>query len=280
MENKNIIEDDDLISSESEEIQIKKKPISKKTDYELYEQFRKRETVKNYEKRINMKRLEKGIYDLTEDEKKNKYIKKYIDDLNEKAKEIKLKSKRGKYTDKGKQYLFITINPRECDIKDLDKIIDKLRKKLYIYNYVYEQRGEKVEEMGKGKHIHMITKKEKAPSDTIRDIKYGINKLNLIDNVNKIDIKKVNREGRRKCELYMQGKKSEEKREKQKINEIWREKNKLEEIYVINGKYEKYEEEYEEIGKVEGIHIKKNNESYIIVEINGKKISVNIQQYL
>jgi len=90
--------------------------------------------------------------------------------------------------------------------------------------------------MGKGKHIHMIIKKNKRKSEVIREL-YNSLKNNCETN-NHINVKLIkNNMEMGKVEQYMKGKKkdkdNEDKLLKCSINETWRLENNLLNIYYI-----------------------------------------------
>lgn len=137
-----------------------------------------------------------------------------------------------KYKKKDHLYFFITINPMECDIDAIEEIINIIKKKKYIklHCYTFEQRGININELGKGKHIHMIIDKTLAKSDILRFIHSSIKKYCTIEN---IDIRKITENGKIVRENYMKGHKSFEKLESVEIDKIWRKENNLQDFYEI-----------------------------------------------
>ena len=72
--------------------------------------------------------------------------------------------KKSKQTDLIKEWYFLTINPApNINLTDFHKTIEKAVSKVWIttYLYVIEQRGENIEELGKGFHTHIILAKKK-----------------------------------------------------------------------------------------------------------------------
>lgn len=170
-----------------------------------------------------------------------KYKKDYIKELAEKErrerdaqeKMSKLKSKKmagTTYKKKLTSYYFITINPNDCTVSDIEHIIEKLSKKPYfvIQCYTLEQRGITPDELGKGKHIHMIVDKTKPKSELLRLIHSSINKYCTEEN---IDIRKIDAAGRLASEAYMYGLKHADKIPLVKMDILWRKQNNLKNMY-------------------------------------------------
>jgi hypothetical protein len=143
------------------------------------------------------------------------------------------------YDNRKDAYFLVTINPKECEINELQEIINHIQKRhnwVKIMCYTFEQRSTTYEEMGKGKHIHMIIKKNKRKSEVIREL-YNSLKNNCETN-NHINVKLIkNNMEMGKVEQYMKGKKkdkdNEDKLLKCSINETWRLENNLLNIYYI-----------------------------------------------
>jgi hypothetical protein len=176
---------------------------------------------------------------------KNPYKKAFIERIlkysNSENGSIKLlvKSLIDGYDNRKDAYFLVTINPKECEINELQEIINHIQKRhnwVKIMCYTFEQRSTTYEEMGKGKHIHMIIKKNKRKSEVIREL-YNSLKNNCETN-NHINVKLIkNNMEMGKVEQYMKGKKkdkdNEDKLLKCSINETWRLENNLLNIYYI-----------------------------------------------
>jgi len=242
--------------------------------------------LKNELKKIEKDEILKGIY-----KPRNEAEKKALELFNPCIKKIKEykknknKKKRNPY--KQAKYLLLTINPKECEIKDLKEIIKKIEKKewIKINSYVYEQRGETEQEKGKGKHIHMIIeyeeikkyyKKDKSPTHISQLLTMCLTKY--IDNYKKIDIRKIyDDENKKKVEIYMQGIKEDKKLKSVEINKKWREENELKQIYIINGETEEIKREEIKETKMECILMEKGEKKYIKVKIGEKDHIVEIK---
>lgn len=287
-----ISESENISESESEE-KIKKSPIRKKTDEEIKNkneelkrnieelkrliEYKKRPEIRELEKRISKEEILRN----QEDTRNYNTVEEYKEGLRKRAENMKItKIKRGKYKKhKDIKYIFITINPMECTVNDIYDIIKKLEKmkNLKIESYVFEQRGETMDDMGIGKHIHILAKKECAISEFKRRIMSALKKTKLIKDENKINI--INVTDKEGIEHYMQGKKSPEKFKKMKITRRWRE------IYGMHHIYHKTAiSEYQwcdiEIKKIEAEKVTRGEDIYIVVEINNKKVSIKLNDYI
>jgi hypothetical protein len=179
------------------------------------------------------------------------------------------------YKQKDKSYYFLTINPKECEINDLEIIIGKLKSKKWmkIYSYVFEQRGETNDNKGIGKHIHLIIDNNKPKCEVIREIH---NAIKIYCEKEKIDLKKMDQNGKAIREKYMKGDKIESKLSSVKIDKIWRKENKLKDIFIlIKEKNEIKENENDDEVKIIEEEIDKElgyqNCLYFIEEKNNKK---------
>lgn len=179
---------------------------------------------------------EEKIKKLVPDYDDNEELKNIVSDF----KEINKKSnvvKRGPYNKVGKvEYFFITLCPFNNSIQDLINIMDRLMKRNHYFNicsYVFEQRGDKVDNMGDGGHIHILCNKLIEKSTMIKQIFKSIHKF---CNKESIDIKIVPESDRNKVELYMQGHKTPDKMAKVRIDILWRNNNNVDNIFCIDGK--------------------------------------------
>jgi hypothetical protein len=199
------------------------------------------------------------------------------------------KENRKEYKKKAQQYQFITINPKD-DIKFtelLDTIKDVLKKKwLKINYYVYEQRGETENEIGKGCHFHMICEKTKAKSRVI-DILYNTCQY-ICGKRASIDVREFDKLGAIIRYNYITGKKKESKMKACDLNDKWRKSMKLKNLYTINeikniknestdiqhveNEIIEKEEQEEEKLICENYFKKESDEGYIYIKENGELI--------
>lgn len=85
--------------------------------------------------------------------------------------------------DKIKGYSFITLNPPpEVEMEDFldltNRVASEFSEDKETFECTFEQRGEKIDDIGKGKHCHMIIKNSKYPS--------GGYKQKMLQDINKI----------------------------------------------------------------------------------------------
>ena len=125
--------------------------------------------------------------------KKRKYLKilKMEYEMNEAFKDLKTiedntikRLKEYKADKRLDRYIFLTISPpEECLLKDMKSCIEKAVKRKFIkqYHYVYEQRGTKEKNVGKGKHLHLLFERDinYKPSTIKRDLKNTFKKKRL-----------------------------------------------------------------------------------------------------
>jgi hypothetical protein len=162
----------------------------------------------------------------------------------------------------------VTISPKQCEIEDLKKIVKELRKKEWfiLLSYTFEQRSDDLENMGYGKHIHMIIINNKPPSQVIESIHCKINKYCEKE---KIDIRLLQDDKEKeRTEKYMQGLKLGDKYEKSKIDIEWRKKNNLDNIYIVRGETKKIMVDVEKVEKLYEEEII-DGELYALINKNG-----------
>lgn len=141
-----------------------------------------------------------------------------------------------------KQYthLFITINPPPTlKLEIFINTINKTLSKNWIDGYIYviEQRGENLEELGKGFHTHILIKltQHKKQSEINREIKNTWKKILDIDNYHILNIKFIDDDEQKRKQGYILGEKAEEiKHLKQKMDIIYRQNNNLKKYYFLN----------------------------------------------
>jgi len=136
------------------------------------------------------------------------------------------------------KYIFITINPNSrIELLDFIKKIEKMMSKKWITNYlyVYEQRGETEDEMGKGFHYHGILEKPTKPySHMIRELSNSMNSICDTSNFHFFNIKSISEEECQRKIIYITAQKADvEKHKKQDMDIVWRQKNNLKSFYNI-----------------------------------------------
>lgn len=153
---------------------------------------------------------------------------------------VKKRDIRNKYT-----HIFLTINPPpSMSLMDFHNNIEKtLTKggnlKLWIkgYLYVLEQRGENIEELGKGFHTHILIELSghKKKSEIDRELK-NLWKNHLdADNYHIFNIKYIDYDEQLRKQSYMLGLKSDtQKHLKQKHDILWRDNNSLNKYYYLD----------------------------------------------
>lgn len=141
-----------------------------------------------------------------------------------------------KMKEDAKEWLFITINPKDgISVEDFkNKILSLSKWKVFQKgSFVLEQRGENNDELGKGKHAHIMIEK------------YSIERKRLINRLettfknfcdkpyeNTINVKRKSPEhGRETLDEYMNGLKQEDKLLKVENDIQWRKKYYLQDIY-------------------------------------------------
>lgn len=139
-------------------------------------------------------------------------------------------------TGKKESIFWITINPKS-DVK-LNEFLIKLKKastKAWIDQFYYniEQRGETIEEAGKGLHSHFLIKaKTYKKISHARDEFYNTFK-NMVGNPKHVDVKSYPLSMMQDKLDYLQGKKwDDEKQTKVAVDNYFREKNKLLLLYT------------------------------------------------
>lgn len=169
------------------------------------------------------------------------------------------------------KYKYITLNPdnKKCKIQDMKNIIKDIEERFKkIYAYVYEQRGEIIEDIGKYMHMHILLESNMTIPKMKEILNTLLNKYKLFKTVDQIYVTSVNGDIRQIIKK-MQGYKTPEKIKQIIITDEWRKLNKLHNIYT------KEDIPYEQpTVKI----IKKIMCECEIIEINGQKyalISIN-----
>lgn len=170
----------------------------------------------NMEHHILQDKINREYYD-----KKYEYLKK--------QEEIKGKTK----------YIFLTINPNaQVDFKEFMRVINKMMSKNWITNYLYviEQRGETLDELGKGFHFHGIIEKpsNKAYQHMVRELSSSANRVCDTSNFHFFNLKNISEEEKERKIVYITGSKADEaKHKKQELDIIFRKNNNLLSYYNI-----------------------------------------------
>ncbi len=135
-----------------------------------------------------------------------------------------------------KDYIFLTVNPMESiGLTEFIKCVKKCMRKKWFHDilYCYEQRGENLEEMGIGKHMHALIRfdKKKSKRDALKEI-FNTFK-NIVGNPKHVNIQYTN--DKEKIKDYIMGIKEIDKMKKVEFDKIWRENNNLSSKYEITG---------------------------------------------
>lgn len=141
-------------------------------------------------------------------------------------------------------YLFVTVNPSsESTFQVFEQLINKATTKKWMTHYVYviEQRGQTLDELGKGFHLHLILKKPegKVPSHIVRELASTFKKVCDTSNFHFFNTKWISEEEYRRKLKYLLGQKefteSDRKDLKQQMDIVWREKMNIKKSYGILG---------------------------------------------
>lgn len=147
---------------------------------------------------------------------------------------------KNKYT-----HIFLTINPPpNLSLMDFHLNIqktlmrgDNLKQWIKGFLYVLEQRGETINEIGKGFHTHILIElgEHKKRSHIDRELKYLWKKILDTDNYHIFNIKYIDYEEQLRKQKYILGQKQESsKHTKQEYDIIWRENNSIEKYYFLD----------------------------------------------
>jgi len=137
------------------------------------------------------------------------------------------------------KYIFLTINPNsQIILTDFINKINKMMSKKWITNYlyVYEQRGETLEELGKGFHFHLILEKPKTKpyNHLVRELANSANSVCDTSNFHFFNLKSISEEECQRKILYITASKADvEKHKKQEMDIIFRQKFNLKSFYNV-----------------------------------------------
>jgi len=184
---------------------------------------------------LNCKVINAGMgieYDMELHIMQDNIARKYYEDKYQyllKQEEIKNKTK----------YIFLTINPNaQVDFKEFMRVIIKMMSKNWITNYLYviEQRGETLDELGKGFHFHAIIEKptNKAYQHMVRELSSSANRVCDTSNFHFFNLKNISEEEKERKIVYLTGSKADEaKHKKQELDIVFRKNNNLLSYYNI-----------------------------------------------
>lgn len=137
-------------------------------------------------------------------------------------------------------HVFLTINPPPTlELNDFLNLIAKTLSKKWIESHLYviEQRGENMDELGKGMHAHLLMKltKHKKRSEIDREVKNTWKHILDSDNYHILNIKCIDDDEQKRKQSYILGTKSEEaKHLKQKMDIEYRKFFKLQKYYNLH----------------------------------------------
>lgn len=140
---------------------------------------------------------------------------------------------------KGDRSYFITIRPDtgKCDLIDFQEKVEKfLTRKCFLeYSYSFEQKGECVEDLGKGFHVHIVAKmKQTSKGNVLRDTLSSWNDWIVSGKIAANCICVVpTKNGEKLINDYLIEYKSddEHKEPTKQWDEIWRSNNSLQNLY-------------------------------------------------
>lgn len=158
------------------------------------------------------------------------------DDILPLVKEINEDRKKKDEEQSNSAYQFITINPKpDVPLTEFKKVIEKASKKSFIKKclYVIEQRGENMDELGKGFHAHfLINKGDYRPSHMRREFERSFKNISDISNPSCFNIRNCKKSDLKNRQNYMLELKSDpSKHLKQEYDKHFRKKFCIPEYY-------------------------------------------------
>jgi len=184
---------------------------------------------KEFDKAL-LKKVMKMEYEAETLGEKYKNIKEYEKELKEKKQELISKEHNN-------GYCFITINPPDdVSLKVFKTAVEKLvGRNIYLEHiYVYEQRGTSSEDMGKGRHCHMLCKRNLMykPSKVAELTKNTLKNIVDVKNPALLNIQHIGEDFAKDKIDYITGAKTGEgKDQKQEMDVPWRLSEGLEPYY-------------------------------------------------
>jgi len=134
-------------------------------------------------------------------------------------------------------YVFITINPKpDVSFETFRNKVDKFvnRNCFKQYRYVFEQRSDTEQDMGKGFHAHILLKRnlDYKPSKIIVNTKNTFKGITQVDNPQILNIQNIGADYAKDKDEYITGVKTGEgKDKKQEIDILWRKANNIDSVY-------------------------------------------------
>lgn len=134
-------------------------------------------------------------------------------------------------------FIFLNVNPApNHSLLSFQQLIEKSLKKKFVKSYLYvlEQRGENLEEAGKGFHAHIIIEKDETKQYTqaIKEFGRTFSKCCDTSNFHLFNGSKIKLLDMEKRRNYILGKKADEnKHQKQQMDIVWRNENFLKSYY-------------------------------------------------
>ena len=134
-------------------------------------------------------------------------------------------------------FIFLNVNPApNHSLLSFQQLIEKNLKKVWIKSYLYvlEQRGENLEELGKGFHTHIIIEKTETKQYTqaLKELARSFSKCCDTSNYHLYNGSKIRAEDMEKRRNYILGRKADQtKWLKQDMDIIWRKEEFLKSSY-------------------------------------------------
>lgn len=129
---------------------------------------------------------------------------------------------------------FVTINWKPgTSVDTAIRLLRNVFQKTWVdkYHYTFEQRGEHIEELGKGFHSHLLFIEVDKPKSQISREIYNTVK-NYVGNKLHVDVRMIPTDWIADKLEYMRGNKwDSDKEQKTKMDVLWRQQNHLETIY-------------------------------------------------
>lgn len=184
---------------------------------------------KEFDKAL-LKKIMKMEYDSECLGEKYKNIKEYEKELKDKKQELISKEHNN-------GYCFITINPPDSvSLKDFKAAVEKLVvRNIYSHSiYAYEQRGTSSQDMGRGRHCHILCKRNLMykPSKVAELTKNTFKKIVDIKNPALLNIQHIGEDFAKDKQDYIVGEKTGDGKDQKQLLDIpWRQSVDLEPYY-------------------------------------------------
>lgn len=137
-------------------------------------------------------------------------------------------------------YVLLTIRPKVITVPELLSLTAKVVKKKWLSGceYVYEQKGESDEDMGKGAHVHILCKqskqgdRNKTKCSMIKEVWDTCSRLGVDVLENCINVKLIPKKDLGQVQMYLKGEKKDDKKSLACEYDVrWRAKHGLNAIY-------------------------------------------------